>query len=232
MSDQTTYEQLAALRRWAKYGRLLSGVIHNLNTPLMGITGRVELIGFKMPDLKGLDQITKQLQRINEILVPLASLIDKDQNIERGITDVNDLVQKVDKLLYADMKYKHRLNAELDLNGTLFADIVPSALQNALFEVCMNAVDALPHDANLLLSTNREGDEIIIRVTNDGPPIPQDVLPHLGEPGLTGKAGHLGLGCYIARQGTDICRGQITWQNTDPGVCCTIKLPVATSKNK
>jgi len=227
MSDQTEIDQMIELRRWAKYGRLMSGIIHNLNTPLMGITGRVELIGFKMPDLKGLEQITKQLQRINDILVPLAFLVDKDLNVERTLCDINDLITKVDRLCSANMKYKHRINVELELEGNLLAELYPMAVQNAVYEVCMNAADALPDEGTLRLTTGRSADIIIIKMENDGPAIPEELLPQLGEQVLFATDGRLKLGCYMSRREIETCGGSICWYNEPPGVVCVIELPAA-----
>ena len=227
MNDQTDIAYLEELRRWAKYGRLMSGIIHNLNTPLMGITGRVELIGFKMPDLKGLDQIAKQLQRINDILVPLAFLVDKDMNIERALTDIKDLITKVDRLCYAHMKYKHRINVELELGDGLLAEVYPTGVVNALYEVCMNAAEALPDDGNLLIGAAHITDTIVIRIENDGPPIDADILGQISEPGVTSRQGRAGLGCHIARLGIESSGGSIMWENEAPGVVCLIELPSA-----
>ena len=47
MTDNKLYE----LEKWAKYGKLMSGLIHNLNTPLMGLSGRIELLEMKYPDM-------------------------------------------------------------------------------------------------------------------------------------------------------------------------------------
>ncbi len=90
MIDQETINLIAELRVWAKYGKLLSGVIHNLNTPLMGISGRVELLQFKMPDLKGLDQIASQLERINNSLGNLTFMIEKDCGEETTSIDLSE----------------------------------------------------------------------------------------------------------------------------------------------
>ena len=225
MSERNEIDQLIELRRWAKYGRLLSGVIHNLNTPLMGITGRVELIGFKMPDLKGLDQISRQLERINDILVPLAYLVDKDLNVERGLCDVSDLIMNVHKLCGASMKYKHHIQVEHEVDEGLLADIIPSALQNALFEISMNAAEALSDEGELLIAATKSNGNILIRFENNGPPIPEDLLDRIDEIDTTTKKGGFGLGCAIARRGVEACGGVVRWANMPPGVVCVVELP-------
>ncbi len=108
LDQKTLYD----LKKWAKYGHLISGIIHNLNTPLMGISGRLELIELKNPDLKGLDQINKQLEHINKTLQSLAYLADKDI-VDRVLdVDISDLLEKIDSLLSANMTYKHQMNIE------------------------------------------------------------------------------------------------------------------------
>lgn len=230
MSERKDIEQLVELRRWAKYGRLLSGVIHNLNTPLMGITGRVELIGFKQPDLKGLDQINRQLQRISGILTPLAYLVDKDLNVEKSICDLGELIKHVDNLCKASMKYKHRIQVEHEVEDNLLAELTPSALQNALFELSMNAAEALPDEGELAIRAYKRADRIIIRLENNGPAIPEEILSSITDTDVTTSEDGMGLGCAIAKQGVEACGGFIEWANEPPGVVCLISLPAFSTR--
>jgi len=96
--------------KWNKYGKLLSGLIHNLNTPLMGISGRVELLALKMgPDDKSIKQITTQVERINNMLTAVGYLVDKDQYDKETEIDIATFLTNYFDFMNADMRFKHHV---------------------------------------------------------------------------------------------------------------------------
>jgi len=120
--------------KYIKYGKLLPGLIHNLNTPLMGCSGRVELLQMKMGEDKHLSQMTVQLDRINEILVAVAYLLDKDQTDKDTGFDLKVFLGNYYAFLNTDMRFKHQMEKELtfekyDINTN------PSSLMNYLHAI-------------------------------------------------------------------------------------------------
>ena len=101
--------------KWVKYGKLLSGLIHNLNTPLMGISGRVELLQIKMGEDKSLIQITTQVERINSMLTSAGYMVDKDNYNKVAEIDLAVFMEHYINFLYADMRFKHQSTHEKEL---------------------------------------------------------------------------------------------------------------------
>lgn len=102
------------LKKWAKYGHVMAGFIHNLNTPLMGISGRVEIMEIKYPDVKGLDLLTKHVDTITKMLQNTAFFTDKDSNNKEYDTDLLEFINRLDMFMKSHMKYKHHINVELN----------------------------------------------------------------------------------------------------------------------
>jgi signal transduction histidine kinase len=219
-------EEFEMLRAWAKYGRHLPGMIHNLNTPLMGINGRVELLQFKAPELKGLDQIVNQLNRINETLSAVSFLLDKDANHDPMLVDLNDLLLKIDSFMLADMKYKHRINRDKELEDQLLVEIAPAYLVNAVYEILRNSVEALEEEGELLIRSYKGGKMAIIEIINDGPEVKPDILERIGEPGLSDKNGHQGFGLHLAIRNLAKISGTLTLSNQDGKVVNRIEIPL------
>jgi signal transduction histidine kinase len=219
-------DEFEMLRAWAKYGRLLPGLIHNLNTPLMGINGRVELIQFKTPELKGLDQIVNQLNRINETLSAISFLLDKDANHDVMLVDINDLVVKMDQFLLADMKYKHRINRDRDLADQLLAEIPPCYFLNALYEILRNCIETLDDEGEMLIKSYKGGKQAIIEIFNDGPRVADEILAKIGEPGVTDKDGHAGYGLHLAKNNLAKIGATFTLTNLDDKVLYRIEVPL------
>jgi phosphoserine phosphatase RsbU/P len=83
------------------------------------------------------------------------------------------------------------------------------------------------------------GDDVFLKVCNQGPPIPADVIPILFEPFRRGVAEDrsprgLGLGLYIAQQIVQAHTGTIGVESTaELGTTFTVRLPRhATSPQK
>jgi signal transduction histidine kinase len=65
-----------------------------------------------------------------------------------------------------------------------------------------NALDAIPVAGHLTIGARREGARVIVNIVDDGPGIPEDVLPRIFEQFFTTKPSGegTGLGLDIARQ--------------------------------
>ncbi len=224
--------QMEDLRKWAKYGKLLSGVIHNLNTPLMGITGRVELISFKMPDLKGLEQITRQLDAINDILSALAFMVDKDTNVESMVMDLNELIGKVNGFMRADMKYKHRLDVELDLQDTIIVDTIPCYLQNAIIEIIGHSLSLCDDDNTITIQSRLDGNDALVIIQHDGKRIPEVAISSIGtaleDHNQDDPAFNLCLADYYLRK----IDARLEVKNTDVGAVYELRIPAKKGKGK
>lgn len=215
---------LMELRRWAKYGKLLPGLIHNINTPLMGISGRTELIQIMHPEVTGTEQIMDQLLLINKMLTSFSVLLDEDKNRQPVSIDLNDLIHQMDALYYADMQYKHQLKVDLKLGSPLPIMINQGCLQFAIAEIIQNAIDYTPKGGTITWLTGREENTYFIEITNTSPAIPADILEHLGVAGYTARPEHEGLGIWFAKESLKEINGNLTVQNTETGVLSRIEI--------
>ncbi|MEA3223842.1 MAG: hypothetical protein U9P49_11860 [Thermodesulfobacteriota bacterium] len=123
-------------RVFSHTGSLLGGVIHNLNTPLMWIMGRAQLIEARnetLEDLKTLpmeeiEEIKKKnnkdiasiiegAEKINDIL---KALTYKTQMADEGFTviDLREYLKMETDFLMADMRFKHQTKTEIIIDET------------------------------------------------------------------------------------------------------------------
>lgn len=116
-------------------GTLLGGLIHNLNTPLMWIMGRSQLLQTRNETLEKLkdatlEEILKVKEKNNKDIESIGQGADKIDHILKavsykvqmateGITAIElreYLANEMDFML-ADMHFKHESKVELDING-------------------------------------------------------------------------------------------------------------------
>ncbi len=217
------------LRKWAKYGKLLSGVIHNLNTPLMGITGRVELISFKMPDLKGLDQITRQLDSINDILSALAFMVDKDTNVEPLVMDLNELVGKVHSFMRADMKYKHRLDVNLELQDSIILETIPCYLQNAIVEILGHCLKFCEDDGTIEIRTMLDSGEALVSIQRTGEHVSNEMIETIPDQYNDNDPA---FNLYLAYYFVGKIEARLDVKNIEEGVVYELRIPMKKGKEK
>jgi signal transduction histidine kinase len=93
------------------------------------------------------------------------------------------------------------LRLELDIEPrsmTVFAD--PAQLNQVLTNLMSNAAHAMNHSGTILLWARSSADHDTIRITDDGPGIPEEKREHIFEALFTTKAKGSGLGLTICRQ--------------------------------
>ncbi len=116
-------------------GSVMGGMVHNLNTPLMWVMGRAQLIESRNEKIESLKELSEEefmnireknskdiksiqdgADRIDQILKPLGYKI---QMISEGYTSIElrEYLQMEIDFLMADMRFKHETNREISLDS-------------------------------------------------------------------------------------------------------------------
>jgi len=126
----------------------------------------------------------------------------------------------------AEVQIPEKLAVLADRN--LFARAVANVLRNA----ARHGGDSCA----LKISAARHGDEVELRLSDNGPGVDPGDLPRLFEPfyrpdaARTREAGGVGLGLAIVRSGIEACRGTVRAENASPhGLSVVFRMPFAAS---
>lgn len=132
---------------------------------------------------------------------------------------------------------KDGVTVRTDVPATLTAQCDPLQLQQVLFNLLLNAREAMVqhHGGYLSIIAHRTDEHVILKVRNTGDPIPADVLPTIFESFSTskpvvrgGKERAGGLGLALCRDLMEENGGSITVTSTpDDGTTFTLTLPAA-----
>ena len=245
--EQTSAELRAANEQLKELDRLkdefLSIVSHELRTPLTSIRSFSEIL-FDNPGLdpkertRYLDIIIKESERltrlINDIL-DLAKMQAGRQNWQMSDLDPASLIE--DALAAASGLLSER-QVELDIE---VAETLPALHvdRDRMLQVVVNLLSNAAKfsdeaDARVSISARASGDGIEMRVSDNGPGIPEDALERVfekfqqaSEPARHKSAGS-GLGLAICRQIIEHFGGRI-WAESQPGQGATLAfwLPVS-----
>ncbi len=234
-------EQIVETGKLASIGELASGIAHEINNPvaiMVEEAGWIEDLleeeefqeGENLSEFKrALEQIRTQGRRCKEITHKLLSFARKTDSRIQDV-QLNDLVEELIALSAQRAKF-----ANVDINVNLqenlpILHVSQTELQQILLNLINNALDAMEKTGGTLnVSSELEGDYIVVEVADDGPGIPGPNLARIFDPFFTtkpvGKGTGLGLSiCYgiIKKMGGDI----EVRSTVDAGATFRVKIPI------
>jgi len=208
------HEQLLQSEKLSAMGQLISGVAHELNNPLSVVMGYAQLL---LGDAKDealrakAEAILSQAERAAKIVRNLLTFARKSRG-DRRLLNANEILDRTIELRAYHLKVDNvEVIREIDERlGPTQGD--PQQLQQVLLNLINNAHYAMTTTrgrGRLSLRTFRTRDRfgrpaIGIEVTDDGPGISPEILPHVFNPFFTTKPVGEGTGLGLA-----ICHGII-----------------------
>ncbi|OGP23424.1 MAG: hypothetical protein A2X99_07770 [Deltaproteobacteria bacterium GWB2_55_19] len=230
-------EQLLHAEKLSSVGKLVAGIAHELNNPLMGIMGFSQIL-MDTPGDKKLDDIKDKLRKIYHESLRTAKIVQnlltfaRAKKTEREYHSVNDILKHTVELREYSLK-ANNIEVALDLDEGVPKTMVDLfQLQQVFINIMNNAEDAMvarKGKGRLEIRTRRNRRKIEIAFRDDGPGIPKEIIHKVFDPFFTtkdvGKGTGLGLsithGIITEHGGTiDIAAAE------EGGAVVTIELPV------
>jgi len=230
---------VARAEKLAAIGRLAAGVVHEINNPLATISACAEALESRVSG--GEFQESPALDDLREYLGLIRSEAFRCKTITNGLLDFSHtrssehvLVNLADVISSAARLLLHQQRGEQVEFQIETPDDLPRVsgdagqLQQAVIALAANAIDAMPDGGVLKIGSRRNGNSVLVEVSDTGVGIAQENITKIFEPFFTtkeiGKGTGLGLAvCYGILTEHD---GSLDVQST-PGVgtTFTISLP-------
>lgn len=225
---------LLQAERQAAWGEVARRLAHEIKNPLTPIQLSAERLQHKLSarlntaDAQLLERATRTI--ISQVGA-LKNMVSDFANYARGsvlklvVLDLHLLIQEVLDLYQAnDMTLVLALDAP---RATILGDA--TRLRQVIHNLLQNAQDAL-HDlpnAQITLSTELRGNQICLRVADNGVGFPENVLSRAFEPYMTTKSKGTGLGLAIVKKIVEEHSGRIRIENnTNGGASVIIEIPM------
>lgn len=194
--------RLARAQKMEALGTMAGGLAHDFNNTLSCILGLAELIVHQGEDRRAVLQyaegILEATERASELTRSLLRLSRQTPRLES--CDVREIVEAAGRLLRAAVPARIALKLDVQELPPLQADA--GQLTQALINLGLNARDAIADSGTISiaaeLTTRDERELVILRVTDDGDGIPEEVRAHLFEPFFTTKGDSQGTGLGLA----------------------------------
>jgi PAS domain S-box-containing protein len=240
-------ERLRQAERLEAVGQLAGGVAHDFNNVLLVIRGYSSVLRSALTDpqhIADIDEIAKASDRAAELTRQLLAF-GRRLVLEPRLLSLAEVVGSMQKLLGRTMPADIAVNiAVADGVAPVVAD--PAQIEDVILNLAFNARDALQGGGTVTLSVDETtvtgaeegiappltpGRYVTLSVTDDGPGIAEDVLPHIFEPFFTTKQEGIGTGLGLSTVYGIVAQsggGMEVGQPEAGGARFTIYLPAAT----
>ena len=201
---QQLEKEIQHAQKLESLGSLAGGVAHDMNNVLAAILGMTSALKAKYAAddglVKGLDTILRASTRGRDLVKGLTEFARKGMDQTQPL-NLNELVQQEVNLL--NRTTLEKIEFVLDLEAELpLIHGEPSSLGNALMNVAMNALQAMPEGGELRFHTYCHGQQVALEICDSGCGMTPEVMARATDPFFTtkplGKGTGLGLAIVFA----------------------------------
>ncbi len=223
-------KEVARSRHLSAIGTLAAGVAHEIRNPLSSIKGFAVYFKDRLKghteDEETADILIAETERLNRAV---SELIDfaRPLKLKKDSLDLPALAAHTARLIEANAQ-KAAVALELAAAEHLpqvFAD--PDKVQQALLNVFLNALAAMPGGGRLSVSFQMQNDFLAVMISDTGAGISKEDLPRIFDPYFTSKPEGTGLGLAIVSKIMDAHAGAIDIENREgAGTTVTLRFPI------
>ncbi|RMG04055.1 MAG: hypothetical protein D6741_01585 [Planctomycetota bacterium] len=218
------HAELRQKEKMVGIGQLVAGIAHQIANPLDGAQNCVRLIGERVRDdphlMNYVHLMTDALHRIEQTAKRVQAF-SQPKGISLEKTDVNAAIETTLAILGTKVGPNITVKKELNDVPPVWGD--PYTLQEVIFNLCTNALAAMPEGGTLTLRSRQLGkhdddqmDSVAVEVIDTGVGIPRVNLEKIFEPFFTTRAdsGGTGLGLGLCRMLITEMGGRIEVRST------------------
>ena len=220
--------------RFAVLAHLAAGLAHEIRNPLHSIrinaTAAEQYVDVAAADrdakevAESLHTIKSETSRLTDLLNNYLGMVRPEKEIVT--VDLRDLSRRVIQLVGYTAR-QSRIDVRLEGEEPLPpVRGIPDRLQQAILNLVLNAIQAMPDGGSLSLRTDASQGVVRLTVSDTGPGLPQGLADQLFDTRVTTKPGGTGLGLPLVRMIVEAHGGSVWYRSVaDHGASFTLVLP-------
>jgi signal transduction histidine kinase len=227
-------DEIEMSRRLSASGRLTRGVAHEVKNPINAIVLHLQLLRNKLaqqePDTRRhMDIIDAEIRRLDRVVQTLVDFTrPRDLHLEE--LDLRRLMEDVAQLAAPDAE-QHGVTIERHMpEQRLPIKVDIDLMKQALLNVVINGVQAMPQGGLLTISARRENNAVVAEIRDQGAGIPQDMHDKIFELYFTTKKDGSGIGLAQTYQILQWHYGSVDFESAEgTGTVFYFHIPAATT---
>ncbi len=224
-----------ARSQYTEIAQLAGGLAHEIRNPLSTLQLNLQLLAEDLQNpettrerraLVRVERLHHEVQRLHGILENFLRFA-RIQDLDLRAADLNEVVEEI-RDFYEPLASTKSIVIRTQLAPDLpMVELEPDLFKQALFNLVLNAEHAMPSGGELILTTRRDGDHVVLDVTDTGIGMNDEVRSRIFEAFYSTRPAGSGLGLPTTRKIVDGHGGTIRVQS-EPGKGSrfSIRLPV------
>ena len=223
-------DQLIQSEKLSSLGTLISGMVHEIRSPMQAIVGYADLIMEEDNSLISKEH-AKDLKRVSEhittVLTDFLTYARPSSQEQPMAIDLNERLLEAVKMVQRGPTFG-RVAIEKQLRVVPRVSIRQGEIDQVFINLVANAVQAMEGNGRLTLATFHKDHLVTAQISDTGSGIPKEILDKIFEPFFStkGKGKGTGMGLSIVQQIVKSYGGQITVESeVGKGTTFTIQFP-------
>lgn len=228
-------------QRILEISELAGGLAHEIRNPLSTLKVSLQLLAEEIRDeadayiepnfrrraLQRLDTLRAEVDHLHQILDDFLHLVTL-QHLAVKPCDVHRALRELAEFFAPQARHQNVHIRTALAGGELICDLDEPVFRQALLNLLINAVQAMPGGGAIEIASGREGDRARIEIRDTGVGIEPQVCDRIFSPFFSTKKGGSGLGLSMTRRIVEDHGGTIRVRSQPgQGACFTIHLPLA-----
>jgi len=231
-----TQQRMLMQAQLATVGNMAQGLAHEIRNPLNFVRGGAELLADELEASSGISAavklIERGIERIEGIVMHVQELAEGRQSGELSKVGLRALLSSCVEILELS-QLQHEVGFQISCDDTVKLKTDERKLSQVLLNLLLNSVRALRDvsDAKVELSVldSERADKpgLVIRVADNGPGVPTELIENIFEPFVTRTVDDsgTGLGLTLSRQMVESLGGTLELVSNEGGATFDIWLP-------
>lgn len=211
--------------RLATLGRMAANIAHEIRNPLASLTGAIEALTGTLSDGTSRERLTRivlqESERLNGIIRDFLAYARPAPLAVRSVNVAEVLDEVLVLLEHGAEPARHKLVREFA--PALAWPVDPQQFRQAVWNLCLNALQAMPDGGELRVGATIDRQQLEVRVADTGEGIPPGALSHIFEPFYSTKTSGSGLGLALVHRIVQDHGGDIDVRSA-PGFGTTVTL--------
>lgn len=234
---ESLISSLLIANKTAATGALSASIAHELNQPVGAISLNAEFLQRKLSDgqvdSEGLKEVIAHIQQDNHRIARIVSTlrdIFRQEEIKTSDVHLDELIEQTKSIIVPQARDLN-INLKFDLNVSQSIPLNQNEINQVLINLLNNSIEALSNSSQsnkeINIQTRVFGNYVELRVSDNGPGIPDQLKASIFDLMKTNKKEGMGLGLWLCKHIIDRHQGRISYQQSALGGAeFLIQLPI------